>query len=350
MVVHLGLGEWVIADSCVDPDSGQAVALRYLEGLGVDISEAVKLVVVTHWHDDHIRGISQVVKAAEDASFVCSRHDHSVLLRAIAASREQNLPGRSGLDELSSALEVLQARRDKRQRAESVGPTWAAEGQLLFQSTEPGRDRAAVTALSPSEGTENLTLHELAAFLPEKNKTQRRAVALTPNQRSIVLLVTVGSLSVLLGGDLEESANPAVGWQAVVASRVRPEADPARIFKVPHHGSENADNTSVWSQLLETGPIALIAPFSGGQKPLPSPGDVARLSARTDRLYCTAPPTGWKPARRDPTVERTIREVASARRTISREVGHIRVRLSLTDANAEPSVDLFPPAYKLDVA
>jgi glyoxylase-like metal-dependent hydrolase (beta-lactamase superfamily II) len=57
----------MIVDSCLDPSTKQPVSLLYLEKLGVDVVAAVKVVLVTHWHDDHIRGLSTVVEKCKSA-------------------------------------------------------------------------------------------------------------------------------------------------------------------------------------------------------------------------------------------------------------------------------------------
>ena len=62
LVLHIGLGEWLIVDSCVDR-SGKPAALGYLEEIGVDIGRAVEMVVASHWHADHIGGMAQLVHA-----------------------------------------------------------------------------------------------------------------------------------------------------------------------------------------------------------------------------------------------------------------------------------------------
>ena len=66
-MIHLGDGQWIVVDSCIDRLTRRPVALDYLEQLQVNITEAVKLIVVTHWHDDHIRGISTVAREAHRA-------------------------------------------------------------------------------------------------------------------------------------------------------------------------------------------------------------------------------------------------------------------------------------------
>ena len=60
-IIHYGHGEWIIVDSCVD-EAGHPAALNYLRQIGVDAGRSVRMIVVTHWHDDHIRGIVQVVR------------------------------------------------------------------------------------------------------------------------------------------------------------------------------------------------------------------------------------------------------------------------------------------------
>ena len=61
IVVHFGQGEWIIVDSCIN-DAREPQALEYLRAIGVEPDEAVSLIVATHWHDDHIRGMAKVVE------------------------------------------------------------------------------------------------------------------------------------------------------------------------------------------------------------------------------------------------------------------------------------------------
>ena len=72
ILLHIGDGKWIIIDSCIDKKSNQPAALNYLKNIGVDPSKDVKLVVATHWHDDHIRGLGRIVEECTEATFVCS--------------------------------------------------------------------------------------------------------------------------------------------------------------------------------------------------------------------------------------------------------------------------------------
>lgn len=346
LALHLGFGEWIIVDSCHDPKTGQPAALQYLDCLGVDVSRAIKLLVLTHWHDDHIRGAARILKHAESAQLVCSAKDHGeAFFQAVETARAARL-SETGFDEMSELFRILIRRRAAGQRVESAGPIWAAEGMTLLRREGSGlRHPVQVVALSPSHATLTLAIHELRSFLPRPGGPERRAVRLTPNQRSVALLVQAGSRIALLGGDLEESSNPAVGWQAIVNSTVRPQGR-GEIFKVPHHGSQNADNADVWRKMLAVDPVACLTPFSKGSNPLPTAQDLRRLKERTARLYCTRPVHGRKPRRRASVVERTMRQVARRHRAMEGPLGHIRIRASVTDASSSLRIDLSGPAFQ----
>ena len=70
IVMHIGEGAWVLVDSCGRADA--PAALDYLETLGIDPAKAVKLIVASHWHDDHICGIAHMARACSTATFCCA--------------------------------------------------------------------------------------------------------------------------------------------------------------------------------------------------------------------------------------------------------------------------------------
>ncbi len=89
IVLHVGNGAWIVIDSCLDPD-GRPHALRYLESIGVDPSTTVRLIVATHWHDDHVRGLAQMVETCREAAFCCA----AALCRKEFLSLVQAIQGR----------------------------------------------------------------------------------------------------------------------------------------------------------------------------------------------------------------------------------------------------------------
>ena len=71
VVVHLGEGVWILIDSCIDPNTKTPASLHYLQSIGVDLG-GVRTVIASHWHDDHVRGISQIAAKCATADFVLS--------------------------------------------------------------------------------------------------------------------------------------------------------------------------------------------------------------------------------------------------------------------------------------
>jgi beta-lactamase superfamily II metal-dependent hydrolase len=344
VVVHLGSNDWLVADSCCALGSKTPAALEYLQGIGVDPATAVKVVVATHWHDDHISGISKVLEAAHSAKFFCSAAlNGAEFLKFISHYRRNGMQAASsGVDEMCAVFRLLrEARNDSGRSVHSVGPEWVKANECLWRR---GALPATVHALSPSAGALTLALQEFGVAL-DTIKPRKRAVAQTPNEVAVALWAEVGGVRVLLGSDLEDSGDSNCGWQAIVTSTARPPGR-AHILKVPHHGSETAHNEDVWTQLLEAKPHAVLTTFTSGT-PLPTPKDITRLLERAATLHATTPPRAWSPHRREPAVERTAKNVVTNRRVLKGQLGHVRMRCKVGEAIPTFSIDLFGPALEL---
>ncbi|MBI1894644.1 MAG: MBL fold metallo-hydrolase [Candidatus Rokubacteria bacterium] len=344
-VVHLGGGDWIVIDSCVETGTREPVAVKYLANLGLHSEHSLRLIIVSHWHDDHIRGISSVLQAAPHAVIACSAALNSDEFFQLTAFSRRAMTEWPGTAEFEAVLAILEQRAPAGVRPAAIGPTWAVANQRLWQRSATGSiPSAEVYALSPSAAALTLAINGFADMLPVAGPA-RKLVALTPNQAAVAVWIVFGSFNILLGSDLEASTNPLIGWHAIITSQARP-TGLAHVFKVPHHGSDDADEPAVWTTMLVPNPCAVLTPFIKGPSPLPRPTDISRLKARTNELYCTAAPKGWAPPRRDPAVERTLRETVRARRAISGPMGHVRIRAQHSAPNSL-QVDLFNGAHRL---
>jgi len=150
--------------------------------------------------------------------------------------------------------------------------------------------RAEVFSLSSADGVFNRAVAELHAAL-ESVAVGRRPSRLGPNQLCVVLWLQVGILNVLLGADLEHGSGNTEGWQAIVNSGERPDGQ-AGVFKVPHHGSSNADCPACWTNLLVAKPIVIVTPYAPSN--LPASQEIARLCTRTQHVYLTSDPAHYR--------------------------------------------------------
>lgn len=328
IVLHVGDGKWVIVDSCVDRDNVPQ-ALKYLKSIGVDPAEAVGLIVATHWHDDHIRGIAKLVDTCSQAVFCCASALCKREFLMIAHALEHRPPSvtGSGLREIYTVFSRLNRVRQPAKPA-------IANRRLFVHK------RCEIWSLSPNDQTFDTFMKSISALVSRGNV---RVPGMSPNQAAVALWVKVDDVVVLLGSDLEKR-----GWIDILQSPERPMGK-ASAYKVPHHGSENSHHLEVWNRMLENNPYALLTPWSRGGRVLPNMKDVKRILTCTPNAYATAPTKSTRraPLRRSNLVKRTIRDSKIKLRRISMSPGSIRLRCPL-GSGRQWAVETFGSACHLN--
>ncbi len=341
IVVHLGNAEWAVIDSCISLQTQRPVALDYFEAIGIDHAKNVKLVVATHYHDDHMGGLGQVMEECASAKFACSialNTTEWVTLVETYRSYLQN--GGTGVDELRKVMEVL------RQRSPSpniCSPKFAMAKIPLFERSNP--ISANITALSPSDAAVAL-MHSriLNELLPNPKRRRQRVPTLKENDSSVVLSVRVGATSVLLGADLEERGRGGIGWQAVIDDH-QPTLGQFEVFKIPHHGSKTGFHPQQWPKLVSKTSLSTLTPYNRGNK-LPTEDDCNRILANSDKAYITAPPGLSKFKHPNRTVQKAMTEATLQIGEEFSKQGHIQLRRNVV--REEPwSVELFGDAVPL---
>ena len=225
MVLNAGHGVVVVVDTGPDP----ALVSNCLDQLGVD---KVALVVLTHFHADHVDGLLGV------------------------------LDGRSVAEIEVSPL------ADPPDRAASVS-RWAADAGVPVTVAVTGEQRTVG----------DLSWHVLGpVMVPGADPTGGAQEGSAPNNASVVLLVEVSGVRLLMSGDAEPEEE-----DDILATTTDLGVD---VFKVAHHGSANQDPDFV----SETGaPVALISVGADNDYGHPAPetlGLLRQLGAlvyRTDR-------------------------------------------------------------------
>ena len=333
VIIHYGEDEWIIVDSCIN-EAGEPAALHYLKRLGVDVATAVRLIAVTHWHDDHIRGVSQLVQACRRADIACPaafrRHE---FLTLVAAYADGAMMLQTGVREMAEMLALLN------QRGTQV--RLALENTLLLR-----RNGFELYALSPSGASTIAAMRHVSAQMPQAMQSKVAVAEPTPNHLSVALLATYADCAILLGGDVLRFNDRNRGWLRIVdlcAESNHPKSD---IVKIPHHGSPGADSQEMWNHLLSPRPIAALTPFCRGRVLLPEQTDKARISGQTQAAYITARPHRTRPARRSSAVEKTVAGVLRNRRLRSPRFGRVTLRSDCRHP-VNWTVELFGAAYQL---
>ena len=333
IAVHLSGGRWILVDSCLDHFIGRSAPLIYFDAIGVRPNAAVDLVLATHWHDDHVSGIDQLVRECPAAHFFCSG--------ALRCTEFVELL------ELPVAVQGLHFTRGTayiKKVYEEIGDRFNfayASSRILQRSVTANGATVSIEgwALSPSQAEQILATRNLGALVESLIGTAGIVPDRNPNHASVALALLIGKDQILLGADLEETGDPLHGWSAVIASSTRPRPFAGTAFKVSHHGSKTGDHPGVWSQLLVPKPPACLSPYSKGGRVLPTASDVQRIYTATDAAYITRE----RPFRRPTSRRSSAAALKSLRRMVS--PGHVRMRKKLDASSWD--VRLFDEAVEL---
>jgi beta-lactamase superfamily II metal-dependent hydrolase len=339
VVIHVGSNEWMIIDSCKGPDSLEPLPLSYLKSIGVNTATQVKKILCTHWDDDHIQGMSQIVEQCASAQFIISKVTDIqkflklVTLDYLKLEKEGSI---SATKEFVKSLDIIRARGTK------PAVNYAIQDRNLWSFTG-STSKTEIFSLSPSDETVSQFDIEISNLITEFGVPQKRLVT-NQNKRAVVLFVKFGDHRVMLGSDLEVVPSPAMGWLGIInLSQVFDK--PASYFKIPHHGSENGYHDKIWSTLLTNKPIGTLTPWNRNKK-LPQPEMVAQYKALTSNLFITSPPVFTaKPKRRDSDIEKLLRTFDYDVREVKFIQGIVRARISTTHTTW--TVDLFDAALEL---
>lgn len=338
IVLHLGNDDWIVVDSCLHRDTRENAVVEYLEHLGVDPGR-VRLLVASHAHDDHITDFSTLVETYPDALVSCSAATTAEEFFALLEQDVHFVELRHAVyTQFNRMFDLMEKRRIG---SPGYTYTWATESRPLWERVAAGPAPAArVMALSPSDAAVTRSKQAFASLAAAAGA--RPAIPQhDPNELAVALWVEVGALRVLLGSDL--TYGPAgCGWSRVITAALN-NGERASVFKVPHHGDPRADHPSIWTDLLEPTPIAIIAPYRPSHRPRPE--DLARLCKRTAETYVTAHP-GFRLAKgKARAAAALLSDLTVDVREADRHAGHIRLRRPWSGVSPW-TVEVFAPARR----
>ena len=219
-------------------------------------------------------------------------------------------PATKGTSEISNVLGLLKERGRRRDVA--------APNVMLHENP-----LSSVFALSPSAARFDDFLAALAKQMPSVQEPQRRARNLMQNHLAVAMWLQLGDGCVLLGADVEETG--VRGWSLILEEQTCIQA-PASVFKIPHHGSENAHHERVWKELCGAKVLGVLTPYVLGARQLPKRSDVSRIMAHAPQAYATASLRSLAPLRYPRPVEKEFRDRGIKLRAAQPPTGHVRLR------------------------
>ncbi|TAJ36591.1 MAG: hypothetical protein EPO55_21175, partial [Reyranella sp.] len=310
ILVHIGNSQWLCIDSAKSKHT--AWPLVYLSELGLDPAKCIKLIVATHWHADHVDGLSQIVEACPGVQFVCSEAVTVAEFKQILQLPIVNT------DVLKSAhREIRQVFRTivNRFKADPLHPVAIHAG--LNKRLAPELN-VEIWALSPSPA--DLARSKLE-FQNLYDPSAAPTAAIKENTECVVLYIKIGDQVLLLGSDLEHNNHPQSGWKSVLAAPIR--NTPASMFKIPHHGSEGAHSPSIWTTALQQAAIAVVTPYT--RSTLPQQNQLDLYTVQSQTTFATALPKAVSVTRPPAVAKRTLNRIKAAY-AVNQDMSFVRLR------------------------
>jgi len=346
VLLHMCNNKWIIVDSCVNPSTDKIAPIEYLESIGVDITKQVELLIVSHWHSDHIKGASKICQLCENAKLALSHamqaREFFRFINVINQRRTFNYTGES-TDEISQVLETMIKRK---QSSGEYSYIWAsADKPLYFNKIDGNGSDVKVVALSPSDHSITTASVEIAKLIPKANTGIKVQSNINPNFFAVALWISIGNIQILLGSDLEERGHPRGAWSIIANNKNRPNGL-ADVFKVPHHGSQNAYCNNVYDKMLTDEHISVLTPFTHGKVVLPQDTDITRLKEqKCSGIYMTCKVSS-KNVKHDAVVEKILRESTKSRKTLN-SFGWVTLRKNVLDVSDDWKIITNGHAHKL---
>jgi beta-lactamase superfamily II metal-dependent hydrolase len=343
-LIHIGDGRWLVVDSCAYAGVDGPIALHYLDQHGIDAS-AIETVLITHWHDDHCRGASKLVASTPRAKvWIAQTLTNTELLR-FAFRMNTNKTAIAG-SKLTEFIQIMKEIAERKKRGETTFGFAIQNHPLHYVNGSQLAHGASVkfTALSPSHGDHLDFLERIGDLFPRTKLPKRALGGPSPNEISVASILEIGPESILLGADLENT-KAGSGWDAVLkANRSNRFGSPAKIYKIPHHGSLTAHNTSVWSDMLASDPFAILTPWRKGRGRLPNDEGIKKITKLSKQSFSTSRHPDGRPKTRSPAVQSYLRSNNIQLRNLKAPAGFVRMRKK---PGADWNVELFEPACHL---
>jgi beta-lactamase superfamily II metal-dependent hydrolase len=339
-IIHLGDQNWIVVDSCINPFTKECLPLDYLKKIGVHLKTDVKLIICTHWHDDHLLGLSTLLSECESAKFVFSRAlDRTKFLNMVALDYKklEKETTNSSTVEFNKCLNLLRSRGN---------PISDASVDKILLTLYSKNFSSQIIALSPSEYAVELFNEEISTLITSFGSANTKIVSLDPNSKSIALFIKLGPHRALLGSDLESNTDKRLGWSNIIEFNNSIDKK-ASFYKIPHHGSINGHDDKIWIELLEPNPLSTLSPYNRGKK-LPNEEMIEKLSSLSDKIFITSDiNVGDKPKKRDRDFEKLLMTFKQRLKEVKYRNGIIRSQIDMTKEKALWEVTLFENANKV---
>jgi len=385
ILLHIGNGDWIIIDSCVNVKNGECVPISYLNDLSVDISQHVLYVLCTHWHDDHIKGLSNILEQCTSKTvFVLSCSDDREKW-VYEMLNDYNYQGKSTvLNELKctismandKGIRILPVKQDSlvfningvlayalspsdevvKKFEEEVASAQVKYHKTLNQAIKLKTIDAQL--IQDASTLEEETINNFAGLIKERIDekkivqeatnllTYKDAKRVEQNDRCVALLVSFNGHHIILGADLENKTSDSglSGWMSV-AKCSSMNGVTSSLFKIPHHGSKTGYCDFFLKSFIKNDATMKLTAWAKGDKLIPEPVMLGKYYAHSQKMYITTTALLKKENKEEnKSIKKEMERTTEAIYELRPQLGIIRSRMKINSLSDSWNTDYFGSA------
>lgn len=264
IVLKLPDGKWGVIDCYASSlkDASTNSTLSFLRERGVS---ELEFLCLTHPHDDHFRGMSQILQQMIVREFWRFAAMSSRQLRMLAhyfkadAEKADYTESKINGDEFVTIFRLV---RERRYGSHPIATRRVQAKLPLYPSKSDSTAPFQILGIAPSDRQIDIYETDLERCFDIDGRIRDRLPHSRHNTVSVALMLEYGKTRIILGGDVEYQ-----GWIDVFRDFSTERLSCAAV-KVSHHGSTNGYSENLWNTFAAAGkPIALITPFRRFQLP-----------------------------------------------------------------------------------
>ncbi|KQV27562.1 hypothetical protein ASC97_04055 [Rhizobium sp. Root1203] len=266
LVIIFDCGSVITIDCCQTGKINHT--LQALSDLGVDPDKVIYN-VITHFHDDHIKGASELIAHCPKSKVVIPDAWTKDVFRMFVAtvSDDTSLARVSVTREIEKVFDLLQVEKTR------LFPV--SELTLLYPPPAHGATTEFLTVMTPTAVRKSKFLASLAESIEAGDADTYGFCENNKNWTSICCILKYDGKYVFLGGDVENFA-PDYDLTAIHNSHLKP-VTRYELVKLPHHGSRTSFCDELKALIHAEDTVVAMTPYPRGRKQLPNQDTVAYL-------------------------------------------------------------------------
>jgi len=267
-LIGLNQSDWAVVDSFCLSD-GTPAAIQWLRDNGYPL-ESVKIIILSHWHTDHIKGADVLAESSLNAEILIPQSFTSKLMSYALQIFPDKYKKISGpLEAFKKIVQDPGNSRRIKTGCVNLFPYWGNDAKIM--------------CLSPSNNVPAIDQKILSMLKNGSIDLDILDKLMRTNLGCIALWISYAQLGarVLSGADLEIP-----DWKLILERSARPElsgvnsdvCEKAHLYKVAHHGSVSGHYDPAYQDFFSRNRTkAILTPKRGGKNSPPTVDDLKRL-------------------------------------------------------------------------